>query len=402
MVGGLAFAAGLALAPSARAQNSALDTIDASVATKGLRLGPYKVNPRLSADVTYDSNIYNRDNAINDAIFEVRPEISVSPDLARHMVSLTATGDIRRYFETTSENSEQFSAILTGRLDLPQRTAVDASALVARRIEQRGDVGDQFALDRPVSYREVTLRGGVTRNRGLLSLRAGLSLSEYEYSDTTREGVPVDLSSRDSRRLSGTLRAEYAVSTVVRVFASVSANSLNYENDANGLRRSRGYSVLAGARVEITELLDAEAAIGYAFQDFASPTTPDFSSLDFRARLRWTPTPLTHFSIDAGRSVDRSPRLDVTAVITTEFRASGTLGLTPRLAVEGEIQFKHWQYVGIDRRDNQYGAEGGLAYAVGPGLAVIMRAGFRTQSSAGIDARNYRATTMRAGLRLAL
>lgn len=367
----------------------------------GIGAGPVRIFPRLTGDVRYDSNIYNRSiPQIEDVAFVLRPSVSIQPELSRHELRLDLAGEARRYLDTPAENSEQFLAVLWGRAYLAERTRAEARVHVARRIERRGSVGDEFLTDRPVSYLETEAAVGLGRSGGRLELSGELAVSETTYSDARLEGAPVDQSFRDTTRLRGVIRTGYRLGARITPFVQVFANDLRYELEASRPRGSSGFAVLSGLRLDLGDLAEAEAAVGYLQQNFEDPLDEDFSGIDFRLAARWTPVPRFRLAMEGGRSIERSPLPDAPAVVETSVRASATYALGSRMLAGLELGAERAAYSGIARSERRHAAEASLQYQINQSFAAFAAAGYRHQDGRGTGARSYSGTTFRLGLRM--
>lgn len=367
---------------------------------QGIGSGPIRIFPRISGDVRYDSNVYNRAAPeIEDFAFVLRPSLSVRPKLSRHDLRLDLAGEARRYLDTPAEDSEQFLARLSARADLAERTRADARVQVARRIERRGAIGDEFLTDRPVSYLETEAVVGLGRSGGRLEVSGELAVTETTYNDARLEGALVDQSFRDTTRLRGALRTGYRLGARITPFAQVSANDLRYDLEPQSPRGSSGFAVLWGVRLELSELAEAEAAVGYLRQNFENPLEEDFGGIDFHLAARWTPIPRLRLAAEGGRSIERSPLPEASAVIESSARASALYALGSRMVAGLELSTERATYSGIERTEWRHAAEVSLQYQVNPRFAAFAGAGYRQRHGEGVGARSYSGTALRLGIR---
>jgi hypothetical protein len=390
---------------SAHAQDAPVEqpeTLIEQAQPTGTRAGRFLVYPRLSAEARYDTNLYNRDSPRTaDVALVVRPAVAIDPDLARHALRLDIAGEVRRYLSTPAENSEQYFVQLSGRADLMERTAVTAHAFIARRIERRGTLGDQFLTDEPVNYVEREVGLGLARTGGRLELHADGAINRTTYGDSTSGGVPVDESFRNGIQKRGRIRLDYRFSPAFTVFGEGGASFIDYDHEPNGPRGSSSYSVLTGTRIEFSRLTNVEVAIGYLNQAFANPALPGFDGPTFSVAANWAAKPRLRIAATGKRTVERSPLRDANAVIETKFRLSATQALGGRFLAGLEGGFVADDYRGIDRVERRYTVETSLRYQINPRLSAFGAAGYRSQSGSGLGARSYDGATVRLGLRWA-
>ncbi|MDB5723767.1 MAG: hypothetical protein JWQ16_521, partial [Novosphingobium sp.] len=350
----------------------------------------------------FDSNLYSRDSPrVADMAFVMRPALRISPDLARHELSLDVAGEVRRYLSTPAENSEQYFIQLSGRADLADRTTVTAHGFIARRIERRGTFGDQFLTDAPLGYLEREAGVEIARKGGQFDLSGAIATNRKTYSNATLGGVPLDQSIRNVRQDSARIRAGFRVSPAISVFAEADGSRFSYDREPTGPRGSTGYSALAGARIEYSDVTNVEVAVGYLRQNFVNPVTPTVSGLTYSVTANWTPTPRLRLALVGTRSVERSPILGAEAVLESDFRLSAVYAVGSRLLVGLEAGLVKDDYRGVDRAERRYFSELSLRYAINRHLSAFTAAGYRTQSGSGLGARSYDGATARVGLTLA-
>ena len=401
------FAAAMFVQGAAQAQPLGVDTPESLLLrpeTQGVRVNGVVVYPRIEFDLEHDTNIYNTDTfEVEDTVFVARPSVAVQPDLDRHQIRLEADALIRRYFDTTTENSDQWAVGARGRLDFAERTAAYGSLRYAQRIESRGTFGDQFLTDEPISYDVLEARASVERTGGMLELRGGGNWAKVRYDPSTLNGEPLPNTFRDEDTLGGFVRADYRATGRLRTFVELNASQTDYTDDPiDAPRDSDGFGVLVGVRSEVSDLIDAEAAVGFAHRSFEDPTVDDFNGFNFRVSGRWTPTPRWLFGLEGARSFERSPLIEVPAVLQTRLRAVAQRSLGRRLLAGVEVTYDNWDYQGIDRQESRFGGELTLRYLVFDQLTALAGAGYRKQTGSGDMPREYEGASFRVGLAVSL
>lgn len=400
----MALAAALAAQTAAHAQPLGVDTPESLLLrpeTDGVRVNGVVVYPRVDFDVEHDTNIYNTDtDEIDDTVFVMRPSVTVQPDLDRHELAIDADAEIRRYFDIKTENTEQWGVTGRGRLDFAQRTSAWANVRYASRIEGRGTFGDQFLSDEPTSYDVFALRGGLERTGGTLELRAGGDFTKVRYDESFLDGQVIENTWRDANTLNGYVRGDYAVSGRLRAFLELNAGKTDYKDDPiDAPRDSDGYGALVGVRMDVTDLIEAEAAVGYTHRSFDDPGVDDFDGLNFRVSGRWTPTAQWQFGLEGARTFERSPLIEVPAVLQTRLRAVVQRSLGRRMLSEFEVTYDNWDYRGVDREETRVGGEITLRYLILDQISAFGGVGYRKQTGSGVDVpRVYEGANFRAGV----
>lgn len=396
-----AAALGLAAPGSAVAQSFGVQTPEdllVDQTPQGLRSGPQAFYPRIDFDLARDTNIYDRETArIADTFVSVRPSVSYRPDLARHEVDVTASGEIRRYFDQSSENSEQFGLRARSRLDLAQRIVVRGTAEIARRVESRGEFGDNPLSDSPIEYTLTSGGLNVGRYGGVLELGAGAQISHRNYSDVSIGGVDTDLSFRDVTDKRAFVDGSIRLSPGVRAFGEASYETTSYNVNPVRDRDSDGYSLLAGARFDVSDLVEAEVAAGYVHRSYDDPTIRSFNGLDFRVLGRWSPTPRLQVAAVGRRSVERSPSVGIPAVVQSRFQLEARQSLGSRMIAALSADVARWDYQDSPVRETRYAIDGSLRIRMARMLSVTGGAGYRKQTETG-GGRAYDGATFRIGL----
>ena len=370
---------------------------------QGIRLGPDMVAmPELDADVTYNSNVYNvKSNETKDAVFSLRPALTLRTDLPRHEFSLRGAADIRRYVDTSSENSEQYEVVGSGRLDLASRTELDLDTGYRRGIEQRGTAGDYFLTDQPVRYDQTFAGIRLLRTGGLIESLAELRVSDFNYKDATLNGVPLDLSGRDVTIGRARLRGSAPTGRNTRVFVEVSGNQVRYDHTAATPRDSSGFAVLAGMQVNVTNLVSLEAGVGYLQQNFDDPAVQTVKGVNYHLQAKWTPKPDWRITASADRQFDRSPRSDVPAILSSSFRLQASKVVGDRLLLTAEGGFVSEKYEATTGEAQRYFIDARAHYRLTDRIGLIAEAGYRSQDGTN-GPRDYDGYSVSVGVRFAL
>lgn len=367
---------------------------------EGIRIAPSLVAfPAIEVDATFDDNIYNT-NAVklDDLAASIRPRLAIRTDWSRHQVSLSGGADIRRYADIQDENSEQFEVQGKGTLELAARTEVIVDAGFRRGIEQRGTAGDQFLTDKPVAFNRMF--GGLLVRRwgGFLELLAEARIAETKYRDTRVGGQRVDLSDRDATVMRGRIRASAPSSHYSRVFLEASINKVNYDRAALVQRDSDGYALIVGMLLRLTDLVDLEVGAGYIHQNFDNPAIKNVGALNFHLQVEWTPRPDWEIVAAGSRAVEPSPRLDVPAIVRSNFSLEARKAISNRALVSAEVGIVDEEYRGSGRKDQRFYASAGVHYRLTDKLGLVAKASWRKQDGNALG-RDYGGVTATLGAR---
>ena len=366
----------------------------------GVRISPsLLLFPSIESDVTYDSNVYNSGQVgLDDLVVSFRPRLTLRTDLPRHQFSLTGGTDIRRYAQIGGENSEQFDINGKGTFDLAQRTEIIADAGFRRGIEQRGTASDQFLTAEPVAF-DRTFGGLLLRRKGgFVELTAEGRIAETKYNDTEINGLPLDLSDRDTRVMRARIRGSAPSSHYSRIFVQASVNKVEYLQAAILQRDSDGYALLAGMLLRLTDLVDLEVGVGYIRQSFDNPMVKDVSAVNFHLQVEWTPRPDWQITAAANRVVDPSFRLDVPAIVRSDFSLEARKAIGDHMLVSVELGVSDEKYQGSGRKDLRFNASANAHYRLTDNLGVIARVSWRQQDGNALG-RDYKGISATVGVR---
>lgn len=399
----LALSAPLAFAGPALAQERPVEMPETLVETGeplGLRSGGMMIYPRIAADLRHDTNLFRREDAQAETYAVIRPGVRVQSNWSRHAVRFDLGAELRRHFEFKSEDSEQLAARGLVRIDWADRTTITGTATLARRTERRGTFGDQNPPDAgPAGYTEKQGAVQIARTGGQLELTGELGIRKLDYSKDTVPDAPLGNNLRDVRQEWFRVRVGARSSERLALFTQARINRTGYEIERT--RNSKGFSLLAGVRYDLTGRLVAEAAAGYAQQDFTDPAIRDFKGVDFALAASWTPTARLRAELRGARSIERSPLIGVAAVIQTSVEGAASYALTSRVLAGVEAGLVRESYRGIGRRDTRAYAEATARYNFNRSLSAFAGAGYSRQDGRGPGARQYDGATFRIGLSFA-
>ncbi len=402
-LGPLALLIGAFLSRPVHAQNNDIVTpVDLFEPERGdgIRVGPgLLLLPSIETDVIYDDNVYNSSQSQqDDVVVSIRPRFTLRTDLPRHQFSLTGGPEIRRYAKLKGENSEQFDIQGKAIFDLAQRSEIIADAGFRRGIEQRGTAGDQFLTDEPVAFNRKFAGLLVRRKGGFLELTAEGRIAETRYRDAKINGLPLTLSERDSRVMRARIRGSAPSSHYSRIFVEASLNRVDYIESASLQRDSDGYAVLAGMLLRLTNQLDLEVGAGYIRQKFDNPAIKGVSAVNFHLQVEWTPRPDWQITAAANRVIDPSFRLDVPAIVHSDFTLEARKAIGDRMLVTVELGISDEKYQGSGRKDLRLNSSAMAHYRLTDNLGLIARVGWRKQDGNALG-RDYNGVSATVGVR---
>lgn len=370
-------------------------------AAPGLRISPGLIlHPEATAAVLHNSNIYDLDQfKVADTIFVIMPRFLLATDFSRHRLQLYGGADIRRYAKTSGENSEAADLGANALLQLGSSIDVLGDVKIVRGVEQRGTAGDQFLTDSPVTYVRKEAFLSIARTQHQLEVELKGKISRTDYNDTSAGGVPIDLSDRDLVAREAGVRLGLNLGARVQLFTQFSGNQLRYRTPVAKLRDSSGFAALAGAKVEVTNLIDFEAGLGYIRQNFDNAGFKPVKAMNYYLAANWTPTPRWLVKASVDRAIDGSPLINVPAVFRTSYKLEAQHALGDRLLVGVGVAHVREEYREISRTDRRYQAGISAHYRLTPNIGVKATADYRKQNG-GFNGRSYEGVTASLGLRI--
>jgi len=406
--------AGLAAASGAQAQSAfdrsgnvgVLDRPHPEYDALGIRAGTFLVFPKVEIGIGYDDNVYAaEDDAIDDVIYSISPSVSVESTWSRHSLGFSAAANIQRYADLGGEDSDQYRAQATGRLDIRRDANVSGTISYAQAVESRGSSGYTTVTETPIEYDTVraTLAGVKDFNRVRLS--GSLGISEVDYKDNeTFAGTPVDFDFRDNQTRTASARLDYALSPATALFGEVGVTGVDYDSIGGVSNRdSDGVRVLGGVNFELTNLVTGEVSAGYITRAFDDGATSDVEQFAYRASLNYYPTQLVTVGLKGETTINDSGVLTTPAYVSDSVALQVDYEVLRNLIVSGVADYSRDNYQDIDRTDDRYGIGATATYLLNRRAGISLTYSQLTQDSSGA-ARNvdYTERTLSVALVLQL
>lgn len=403
---------GVCAAPSAQAQETAAGDAAISVQKRPrpdldpipVRFGAFAVLPSAEARIAYDDNIYAAaSDKVGDALATIATGFSARSTWARHAISLDAHGALTRGLSQDDENTETYDAQAGARLDLGVATQASLNIGYARAYEPRGSIGDTTLRGPRIAYNALELAAQIQHTAGRLVVEAEGSLESFRYAPYRAGGAAVAVGDRDYRTWSATARAGYAIGPGIAAFVEGSTNQASYPDERIALDRSSdGYSLRAGVQFGVTRLIRGRAAIGYQNQSYDDPAFPRIKGLDFGTGLEWNPTRLVTFSLEARRTIQRSPLVGVAGIRQSRYATRVDYELRRNVILSARIDRTVNDYAGTERVQKDLSGGLGLDWMLSRNLKVSALGSLQRTRSDGIGGRRFDRRRLSLSIRYAL
>jgi hypothetical protein len=352
----------------------------------GIKTGGFTMYPRVTAGVEYNDNIYATEaNEQSDTIWRVKPELAVRSNWSRHALGAFALASINRYSDFDTENTEEYTLGVNGRLDIVRGANIAGLAQYQKLTEPRTSPQSPAASAKPVEYELLTGRLTGVKEFNRVRLTGRLSDYDYNYDDgATLLGASVDQDFRDRNEFYFGGKAEYAVSPDTAVFVSILGNNKDYDL-ATSDRNSDGYVATVGANFELTDAARGDIAVGYMKQSYDSPAYDKIDGFSAEAKLEWFPTALTTVTATGGRTIEEAVASGAPGYISNNIGVNIDHELLRNVLLSANANYGKDDYEKIDREDERTGAGASVAYLLNRRVGVFLTYTYLKQDSSGVD-----------------
>jgi hypothetical protein len=333
---------------------------------QALTVGAFDVFPGLSIGGLYTSNIFaNNDNRHSDVALVVRPELTVRTSSGPYQVAAYARGDLRRYSQYTSENTEEGLAGLRGSVAVGDLSSLTGGISYGSLINPRYASDSPVNAAKPLEYTSFNAYGGGTIEGASTRVVFRGDVVSLRYRNTpSTDGGTLFTRDRDRVRYQGLVRVERALSPAVSVYTAGSLNKVDYEfnTPGQGTRDSTGFGIYVGSSFEVTSVLRSDIRVGYIRQNFDLDGIKPITGLGALGTLVYFPNRLWTITATAESSIQDSgvPGSGGFLHRGGSIRSDNELRRYLIASIEGGY-FRD-TYRGLQRRDSLPYADVGLTY----------------------------------------
>lgn len=356
----------------------------------GIGAGAFRIYPNVQAQANYDSNVFNGDEGkASDAYARVSPRVVVRSKWSRHQLSLRGGAQIERYQDLKTESNDQFDFGADALLSFRNST-LDLDTSFARRVEQRGTLGDIFTVGDRIRYNFASARGTFSVVFNRLQLTTGANASDINYLPVRVGSTIISQDYRDRRELTGTLRADYQLGPAFRLFASGAYTNQNYDESIAGFNQdAQGYQVIGGVAFGVTDLIGGDIGIGYLRQSYDDSRLDGAGGFAYNGRLVWNPTPLLTVTAIGARAIQQSPFANQSGILQDNLQLTVDYELLRNLILSADAAAVSNRYRSSDRRDRLYQTNLRARYLINRALEAGLTLNYRRQTTEGAGGRRY-------------
>ncbi|UAK23396.1 outer membrane beta-barrel protein [Sphingomonas nostoxanthinifaciens] len=287
-----------------------LDRLHPEFDPQGINLGSFVLLPKVDVTARGTDNLYATDSdRRSDVAGVVDPSFKLNSNWSRNWVTLAGDAAITRYADHGSENVETYDVNGAGQYDIDSQSYVRGFVDYGRLAERRSDVGTPNNTVTPIRYNSLNAIGTAQWQSSRFKLVASGGVNQLRYSDNvTFAGAPASQGYRDRNSYRGTARGEYALTPDVSLLVQGTASFQRYtqNNQSAFNRNSDRQELLGGISMELTQLVRAEAGVGYIHLTYKQPGLQGFSGIGARAQVQFFPSQLTTVSLKASRTIEDS------------------------------------------------------------------------------------------------
>jgi len=349
----------------------------------GAKVGGFTLYPRVTVDLVSDDNIYAvASGTQSDTIWKVKPEVAVRSNWSRNALGAFASSSINRYSDFDTENTEEYTLAVNGRVDVERGSYVSGSLQWQALAEPRSAITagtPAGATPKPVEYYLWTGNVTAVKEFNRLRMTGKLDNKNYEYDD---QGQAFDQNTRNRRETFYGGKAEYAASPDTAVFASLVGNTKDYDLASVG-RDSDGYVVAVGANFDLSQAVRGEVEAGYMSQSYDNPAFADVDGLSAKGRVEWFPTELTTLNVSGSRSIEESVAAGSQGNISNTISLGVDHELLRNVLLSAQGGFGKDNYEGIDRSDKRTNFKATATYLLNRRVGLFLDYTYLKQESSG-------------------
>lgn len=353
-----------------------------------VQVGSIQIMPQVRLNLDVSDNVYAvDDDPTSDAILTFQPRITVARPSPVLSWSLAGEYEGVRYFDRSSENTNNYTFLGGMQYQVGPRTLFVAKALHARGSEQRTSPDSLEGIAEPNRFYRTEAYGDLTHNFNRVSVRATIDYEHLNYLDNhDSSGNLIDQDFRDRSTVTGNLILQYTMSPNIAIFAAGSANQRDYDTRIGPVpaRDSKGYELALGSSFNLGRLMHGTVRAGYLRQNYKDPLFSDESSFLIRGELAYYVTPLLTLTAKIDRRAAETGVLEAAGYVRTTSTLQADYELLRNLILRLEGGNEHRSFVGIDRTDDRFTGEFRATWLLSPRWSVQAGFSHRSQDSAGV------------------
>lgn len=337
-----------------------------------VKIGSFLVWPNVTWQKEYSTNILaTEDDTKSDIITAIKPELIVKKNIRNHEFILSLNTELRRYWNNSSENVENYSARFEGNLEA--RYGINVPVMLSyrdghlrRRDQNRLQNADLSA--EPLHNRGLEAETGIMYKpkRLLLSLMGNYREGRLENS-RLQNGTALIRENRNVNAAKLVTTIGYDVSENLMPYAEVTYAQEDFidEPQAATSRNNDLTRFLLGANFNYRGLIIANIGVGHESRNYDSAAVDDANSLSFDGNLTWQASQKTKVNFDLSRQT-----YEDNVIIAGLTKTEAGLGVNHEILrdtfLRSHLKYELKDYDNITREDMTYDAGLGILYIINP------------------------------------
>ena len=252
-----------------------------------LDFGGLTLQPQISVTSLFNDNEkYAATDAKADASFRIQPAFSLGSNWSRNGFGLQAFVAQTEYVRFSGDDSTEYGATATGRLDVQEDFTVDLRGSDQHLVLSRADPDVPVDTLAPVEFDRQDFQATVTKTLPIFQLQGIVAVRNEDYNTVALpDNGTYDASGRNGTYASYSGRVSYGISPAVAVFLGALFDQSFRPTFEDENQDAQGFNLAGGVNFDLTRLARGELAVGYLYQDYSTPNTPSDSGFAFSANL---------------------------------------------------------------------------------------------------------------------
>ena len=344
-------------------------------------VGSFVVNSKMELQASHDDNLYRtRTNKTADDLVAFRPSITLGSDWANDELKFEAGGEIGRYRRTGSEDYQDYSLAVSGKLDVLEQEALTAALRFSHSHTKRGSPDDPGSPS-PTLFNTTTLDLGHRFDGGAMFSRMSFQAAYYDY--LHNGGVENDDRDRSEFSLTERLGIEYVPGTQLWIEPGV--NTRRYTRgsfNGNLDRSSSGGQVLGGMTWDYSGITYFEFGAGYMMQTYDDPQFSTIQGPAANGKMTWNATELLTLTATLSRRINETASVGQAGYLATAYGFTADWEVLYNLIADVGFSRENDSFRGgAKREDTLSSVSTGLRYLFGQHWYIEARAVYEERTS---------------------
>jgi hypothetical protein len=353
---------------------SVLDRSRPEYAPIGIDLGATRLNPRLTAGVSYDDNVYaTQTGEVEDLVSSLAGSLSLSRSGGIVPMSLHAGATALRYADNPGEDHVDWESGLSGSYGAGRRTSLNFAADIVSSHESRGDPSfPQTAASPPRS----TVAGGTLdlQHRfasGEMTLRTDFRSRDFR-DVLLLQGDVLDQDFRDRNSLLVEAQSTFAVRRSIGALLRFVRKQEDYRYETPGglNRNSASNALYGGTAFEITNLMRGQIGVGVLQLENRDARQADRTSVAVSANVEFYATQLMTLTVNVQRTAGPADIAGSASYIGTNASLRVDYELRRNLILSTAASTFRREYTGVAISESTHRATAGARWLLNRRLSV--------------------------------